>query len=551
MQIRRQAPVSLRTRKRPDMPAPIPSTQVFIPDSAPFTELQRAWLNGFIAGILGAERAQAGSGAAVTLPATLAPAAGEGDVPWHDPTLPLTERMAMAAGRPLPQRLMAAMGQLDCGQCGYQCDSYATAIATGAETDLGKCVPGGRTTAKALKLLVVERAAGVPAEVHAPAVARTVERGYGREAPVQARLVSATPLCAGDAEKDARHVVLDIAGTDLRYAPGDSLGIWPQNNPDEVELLLAILKAKGSEAVTLADGGVISARDALTRECSLREPSQALYALLEAEATDAVDRARLAKLAADDAQAEALGVHDVLDALIEFSSARPRIGDFAAALGRMQPRLYSIASSQRKHPSEVHLTVSVLRYEHNERAYQGAGSSFLGLHLAPRRPVSLFVQRAHAFALPADPSAAVIMIGPGTGIAPFRAFLQERDVAGASGRNWLFFGNQRRAHDFLYREELEELASRRVLTRMDLAFSRDQTSKVYVQHRMLEAAPELWRWLANGALVYVCGDAKRMAGDVDLALRQVAIAEGGMDTAAARRYLAELAKAGRYQRDVY
>jgi sulfite reductase (NADPH) flavoprotein alpha-component len=163
----------------------------------------------------------------------------------------------------------------------------------------------------------------------------------------------------------------------------------------------------------------------------------------------------------------------------------------------------------------------------------------------------VFVQRSHGFRLPADPAAALIMVGPGTGIAPFRAFLQEREASGATGRNWLFFGNQRRDADFLYREELERLAEKRVLSRMDLAFSRDQANKVYVQHKMLEAAPELWRWMESGAYLYVCGDAQRMAGDVDLALRQIAITQGGMDAAAAKLYLAGLARSGRYQRDVY
>jgi sulfite reductase (NADPH) flavoprotein alpha-component len=241
----------------------------------------------------------------------------------------------------------------------------------------------------------------------------------------------------------------------------------------------------------------------------------------------------------------------VLDALLEFPSARPRIGDFVAALGRMQPRLYSLAFSQRRHPGEAHLTVGVLRYERNDRAYQGTGSSFLAEHLRPGRRLSVYIQRSHAFRLPQDPAAPVIMIGPGTGIAPFRAFLEEREATAASGRNWLFFGNQRREADFLYREDLERLAEKRVLSRMDLAFSRDQTSKVYVQHKMLEAAHELWRWLANGAHVYVCGDAKRMAGDVDLALQRIAVTHGAMDAAAAKRYFGELARAGRYQRDVY
>jgi len=516
--------------------------QVFLPENAPFTEAQRAWLNGFVAGLLGAERV-ATTGAPAVAPA--APAAE--DFPWHDPTLSIEERVKLAEGRPVERRMMAAMGQLDCGQCGYQCKTYAEAIAAGMEADLGKCVPGGRSTAKKLKELFVLGAIVPAARPAAPAV---TERGYTRDAPVVARLLSSETLTASATDREVRHVVLELDDA-LTYDPGDSLGVWPQNNPDEVELLIAILRAKGSEAVTLADGAVIPAREALGTECDLRAPTQELYTLLAREAKDEVDRTRLAKLAEDDAQADTLGVHDVLDALLEFPSARPRIGDFVAALGHMQPRLYSIASSQKRHPREVHLTVGVLRYDKNERRYQGAGSAFLAEHLRAGRTVSVFVQRAHAFRLPADLAAHVIMVGPGTGIAPFRAFLQERASAGAAGRNWLFFGNQRRDVDFLYRAELEELAERRILTRMDLAFSREQTSKVYVQHRMLEAGQELWRWLANGAYLYVCGDAKRMAGDVDLALQQIAITHGGMDAAAAKRHVAELARAGRYQRDVY
>lgn len=523
------------------------TTQTFLPENAPFTQEQRAWLNGFIAGLLGMERMKDALGQPAALPPAAAPA--EDEFPWHDPTLALDERLKLAAGRPLERQLMAAMGQLDCGQCGYLCKTYAEAIHAGTEPDLGKCVPGGRDTAKKLKELVARRPVQiVPASPSAPKVA---ERGYGRDVPVPARLAASTALTAAGAEKDTRHVVVDLAGTGLTYEPGDSLGIWPHNNPDEVELLLAILRAKGSEGVTLADGSVISAREALSREADLRAPSAELYQLLAREAKDEVDRSRLAKLAQDDAHADTFGVHDVLDALLEFPSARPRIGDFVAALGRMQPRLYSLASSQRKHPGEAHLTVGVLRYERHDRAYQGTGSSFLAEHLRPGRRLSVYVQRAHAFRLPADPAAPVIMVGPGTGIAPFRAFLEEREAGGASGRNWLFFGNQRRGADFLYREDLERLAEKRVLTRMDLAFSRDQANKVYVQHKMAEAAQELWRWLANGAYFYVCGDAKRMAGDVDLALQRIAVTEGRMDAAAAKRYVADLARAGRYQRDVY
>ncbi len=524
-------------------------TQVFIPESAPFTSEQRAWLNGFVAGLLGMERALAAGNPVVAIPALVIES--EEEMPWHDPTLALDERMKLAADRAIPLKLMAAMGQLDCGQCGYECKSYAAAIADGSEADLGKCVPGGRETAKKVKEIVAVARAGQPAIAHAPAVREPVERGYGRDAPVPARLASSAALAAAGSDKDTRHVVIDIAKSELRYEPGDSLGIWPQNNPDEVELVIAILRAKGSEAVTLPDGAVITAREALTRECDLRVPTEELYALLAQEAKDDADRSRLTKLAQDDSHAQTFGVHDVLDALLEFPSARPRVAEFVAALGRMQPRMYSIASSQRKHASEVHLTVGVLRYESNDRVYQGVASSFLGEHLRPGRPLSVFVHRSPAFRLPADPQAAVIMVGPGTGIAPFRAFLEEREASGSTGRNWLFFGNQKRDSDFLYREELEDLAERRVLTRMDLAFSRDQAHKVYVQHRMLDAAQELWRWISNGAYLYVCGDAKRMAGDVDLALKQIAVAHGGMDAAGAKRFFADLAKAGRYQRDVY
>src|SRR5438477_3458875 len=321
--------------------------QVFIPESAPFTNEQRAWLNGFVAGLLGMERALETSHPGVGRdPVPIA----EDDLPWHDPTLALDERMKLAADRAIPLRLMAAMGQLDCGQCGYECRTYAAAIAGGTETDLGKCVPGGRETAKKVKEIAATLSI-IPLPRQRQKL--PIERGYNRDAPVAARLVSSASLTARAAEKETRHIVIDLAGSDLAYEPGDSLGIWPQNNPDEVELLIAILKAKGSEAVTLADGAIVTARDALTRECDLRAPTDTLYKLLAAEAKDDADRSRLAKLAHDDAQAETFGVHDVLDAVLEFPSARPRIAEFVAALGRLQPRMYSLASSLRRHPAEA------------------------------------------------------------------------------------------------------------------------------------------------------------------------------------------------------
>ena len=322
----------------------------------------------------------------------------------------------------------------------------------------------------------------------------------------------------------------------------------------------------------------LSAARRLLRRCNLRTPTEELYRLLARHARDAGEAAQLQRLAALEAgemQAEANPAeaspvdaspvdaspgdttpHDVLDVLVRYRSARPPVAEFVLALGRLQPRLYSIASSRRCHPGEVHLTVSVVRYGLFERDYQGVASNFFAERLQRGQRVPVYLQKAHGFALPDDLATPVIMIGPGTGIAPFRAFLQERaaraaDLAAPGGANWLFFGNQRASEDFLYRGEIEGWLRRGVLTRLDTAFSRDQTEKVYVQHRMLQQAALLWQWLQQGAHVYVCGDAQRMAADVDAALRQIVISEGGMDDSAARQWLLELARQRRYCRDVY
>jgi sulfite reductase (NADPH) flavoprotein alpha-component len=222
-----------------------------------------------------------------------------------------------------------------------------------------------------------------------------------------------------------------------------------------------------------------------------------------------------------------------------------------AALAPLQPRLYSISSSLKAHPEEVHLTVGVVRYTKNDRVRKGVASTFLTETLRTRQKVGVFVHTSAGFRLPADGATPIIMVGPGTGIAPFRAFLEERAATGAKGKNWLFFGDQHREFDFLYRVAIEAYAAKGVLTRLDLAFSRDQKEKVYVQHRMRENAKELWAWLQEGAHFYVCGDARRMALDVDHALHAIVAEQGGMSPAAAGEYVKALTKAKRYQRDVY
>lgn len=520
-----------------------------VAESAPFTPAQRAWLNGFFAGLLSAD-----APAPATVPAA-APAPEE-TFPWHDPTLALGERMKLAEGRPVERRMMAAMGQLDCGQCGYLCKTYSEAIASSAEKDLGRCVPGGKPTQKMLKLLVAD--APPPSAPTAPAPRAAVPSApapaaaaASRDRPVRARLLRSEPLNRPGAEKQTQNVVLSLAGTGLDYAPGDSLGVWPVNNGEEVELLLAILRAKGSEEVALASGERLGARPALLARCNLREPSEELLMLLSRHARDDIEATRLARMAEDDSALAAAAVHDVLDLLREFRSARPPVADFVASLAPLQPRLYSIASSLKCHPGEVHLTVAVVRYDLHERGYQGVASCFFAERLRRGARVPVYMQRAHGFALPADPATPIIMVGPGSGIAPFRAFVQERAVEGARGRNWLFFGNQHRELDFLYRSELEGSVKRGVLTRLDTAFSRDQEHKVYVQHRMREQGAELWRWLEEGAHFYVCGDAKRMAKDMDDALRSIVAEHGARSAENAAEYVSGLAAAGRYCRDVY
>ena len=516
-----------------------------LPETAPFTPAQRAWLNGFFAGLLSAEPPAAAAAAPAPEPAE--------DFPWHDPTLQLDERMKLAEGRTPQRRMMAAMGQLDCGQCGYLCKTYAEAIASGTEKDLTRCVPGGKPTAKLLKVLVAEAPppAAPAAAASSPTSTAPARLQVDRDHPANARLLRSEPLNRAGAEKQTQNVVLSLAGTGLDYAPGDSLGVWPINQGEEVELVLAILRAKGSEEVALPSGATLTVREALLKRCNLREPSDELLLLLSRTARDDIEATRLARMADDTAGPAAAGVHDVFDLLVKFRSARPPIVEFVQALAPLQPRLYSIASSLKCHPAEVHLTVAVVRYDLHARGYQGVASCFFADRLRRGARVPVYVQRAHGFGLPTDPAAPIVMIGPGTGVAPFRAFLQERAATGAPGKSWLFFGNTRRELDFLYRGELEGYLRKGALARLDTAFSRDQGHKVYVQHRLREQGAELWRWFEEGAYIYVCGDAQRMAKDVDEALKGVVAERGAMSAEKAAEYVARLAKAGRYARDVY
>lgn len=385
---------------------------------------------------------------------------------------------------------------------------------------------------------------------------KTVPPIYSKDNPWPARLVENRALNGRGSAKDTRHLVLDIAGSDLTYKVGGSLGLFPTNRSSEVEELIKLLGAAGDEMVSpamLRLTAPISLREALTSRLSLAKPTRKVLETLAIAATTHADRAKLANLLAPEAKdklAAWLEEREFVDLLGEFPDARLTPQILVDHMRKLMPRLYSIASSPKLFPTEVHLTVAAVRYETNQRSRVGVASTFLADRAGPETPVPVFVSDSH-FGLPDDLTKDIIMVGPGTGIAPFRAFMQERVVIGATGRNWLFFGDQHQASDYLYGPEWESLLADGRLTRLDLAFSRDQTAKVYVQDRMRAAAAELWAWLERGAHFYVCGDAKRMAKDVDATLHAIVIQEGRLGPAEADAYVKLMRKEKRYQRDVY
>jgi sulfite reductase (NADPH) flavoprotein alpha-component len=534
-----------------------------IPENAPFTAPQRAWLNGFFAGLRGGAQpvgqetpafavSATGIGAAVAEQ----PAADDADFPWHDPALPLAERLQLAEGKPLQHQLMAAMAQLDCGACGYLCHTYSGAIARGEERDLTRCSPGGNDTAKTLKRLLTispplngdASTKAVNGNGHVSVATIPAAPKYSRANPLKARIHSVTRLTHADAPKDTRHVVIDLLDSDLTYEPGDALGICPVNCPDLVQGVLDQLAATGEESVLFSESER-RLRDILSMDVALGRASPVLLELLANSAVDAEEQRQLGELAAADGGL--LAGADVCEVLERFPSARLKLAEFVAALPKLQPRLYSISSSLRRHPRQVHLTVGVVRFESSGRWRNGVASHFLGVRSNPGDEVRVFLHSSPKFRLPTDPATPIVMVGPGTGIAPFIAFLQEREAAGAAGKNWLLFGNQHFEFDFLYREQLDRWADNGLLTRLDVAFSRDSTEKIYVQHRMLQQGAELWAWLDAGAHFYVCGDARRMAPDVDAALNQIVAEHGRMSREEAQAYITRLRKQNRYLKDVY
>jgi sulfite reductase (NADPH) flavoprotein alpha-component len=530
---------------------PPPKIEI-IPTSAPFSEAQRSWLNGFFAGLLstdGPVALSAEQGATV-----LQGSAGDGDdgeAPWHDQTMPIVDRMKLAEGRPMRRRMMAAMAQQDCGQCGYNCNDYSDAIASKAEARLNLCVPGGKETARMLKALheelgkapaTAKAAEGVPAAV-APAV--TAEPGRSRDNPVPATFVSRRLLNGSGSEKETWHFDFDISGCGLDYVVGDSFGIFARNDLGHVDQIIALL---GASHTTEVRGKTL--REVLLDEVSLSPAPDTLFELIS-YITGGAQREKARALAQGEDPDGDTATLDVMAALQKFSSVRPHPEAFVEALEPLQPRLYSISSSHNATPGKLSLTVDCVRYVVGKRKRLGLASTFLAERIKPGDQVKVYVQKAHGFALPQDPNTPIIMIGPGTGVAPFRAFLLDRRATGAPGKNWLFFGHQRSDCDFFYADELNAMKTSGLLTRLSLAWSRDGDKKFYVQDRMREVGREVWTWLAEGANVYICGDAKRMAKDVERALVDIVAQFGARSTDEAVSFVAELKKKGRFQQDVY
>jgi sulfite reductase (NADPH) flavoprotein alpha-component len=517
-----------------------------IPETAPFSAEQRQWLNGFFAGMLALDTA-----GAMALPAEAGAAIMAGDddgAPWHDPAMEIGERMRLAEGKPLKRRMFAAMAQQNCGQCGYLCETYSSAIAEGREPRLNLCAPGGKETLRMLKALAEElgteaRPAAAPAAPAAPKP--PAAKGRARENPGEAVFLSRRKLNGAGSEKDTWHIELDITPDGLDYVAGDSLGVFVRNDTRLVDAVIGLIGARPDQPV-----GDATLRDTLISAKALGPSPDTLFQLVS-WISGGETRAKARRLAAGEDPDGDLERLDVLGALHKFRDVRPGAEAFVEALDDLQPRLYSISSSHLANPGKVSLTVDAVRYSVGGRPRQGVASTFLADRIAPGDRLPIYVQRAHGFALPENPATPIIMVGPGTGVAPFRAFLQERAARGATGRNWLFFGHQRSGSDFFYKDELNGMLDRRQLDRLTLAWSRDGAGKIYVQDRMRETGAELFRWLEEGAHFYVCGDAKRMARDVERAMVDVVAQHGGRTVDAAVAYVAALKKSGRYQADVY
>ena len=480
---------------------------------------------------------------------------GEGEPP--EEALPLYKFVFGKKAPDLGKLTFAVLGLGDSSypnfcQAGKDFDAKFAELGARRLNDLGICDLEFQSAADAWIEAVAPQVAELAAQTAAasvatPAAPQTAGTVYTKDKPYTATLSVRQKITSRSAEKDVEHIEIDLSGSGLHYQAGDALGVLPLNDSALVQEILDLHQLSGEEKIRLSDDLETDIRTALTESADITQNTPALvqqYAELsgsEELKTTAADKARLdAYLAATPPVGVFAAYPHLLDAQTLFQLFRPQT-----------PRLYSIASAQDEVGEEVHLTVGVVRFEHHGNTYTGAASGYLGERLEEGGEVRVFVEPNPNFRLPANGDTPVIMIGAGTGIAPFRAFMQQRAANGDNGKNWLIFGNQRLADDFLYQLEWSDYRKDGILTRADLAWSRQGEHKVYVQHKIAEHAAEVWNWLQQGAHLYVCGDATRMARDVETALIDVIETQGKLSRDDAEDYLNEMREDKRYQRDVY
>ncbi|MGT3207395.1 NADPH-dependent assimilatory sulfite reductase flavoprotein subunit [Yersinia enterocolitica] len=398
----------------------------------------------------------------------------------------------------------------------------------------------------ALQARVPAQSAVAVAVTQSGAVDEITSSPYSKAAPLTAQLSVQQKVTGRNSEKDVRHIEIDLGNSGLRYQPGDALGVWFDNDPALVEELLALLWLKGDEQVSI-DGQNISLSQALRSQLELTQNTTLIVDKYAALSRDE----KLIALLADKPALQQYAKNTPIVDMVRQAPSDLNADQLVALLRPLTPRLYSIASSQAEIENEVHITVGVVRYDIDGRPRTGGASGYLADRLEVDGDIRIFIEHNDNFRLPANPETPVIMIGPGTGIAPFRAFMQQREADGATGKNWLLFGNPHFTEDFLYQVEWQRYVKDGLLTRIDLAWSRDQAHKIYVQDKLREQGAELWNWIQQGAHIYVCGDANRMAKDVEQVLLDVVALHGAMDAEQADEYLSELRLARRYQRDVY
>jgi sulfite reductase (NADPH) flavoprotein alpha-component len=585
----------------------------YIPEHAPFSPAQRAWLNGFLAGLFSQQPATAkappkirinvyfgtetGNSEAVakqtakflqsrgfesqavniskisssalageTYTLIVTSTFGDGEPP--DSAKAFCAQLNAAAHTRLPELRYSVLALGDRNydrfcQCGKDIDARLEALGGQRIYQRVDCDVDYEAAAEAWRhgvAAVLEAASpSPPGKVEiavpvapepgsAPSNKSAPEIVYDRKHPFLAPVTVNRLLTAPSSAKETRHFEISLEGSNLRYTAGDALGIVPSNCPELVEDILRALNCDGEEAVPSPDGTEVSLHKALLEFYEITKIPAALLRCVAERSADPKLRELLEPAAANQLKTFA-GQREIVDLLVEHSSAKISATEFVSHLKKLAPRLYSIASSPAAHGNSVHLTISIVRYESNGRERKGVCSTFLADRA--HQKFGTFVHRSSHFRLPGDRSKPVIMVGPGTGIAPFRGFLYEREAVGAIGPNWLFFGDQRESTDFLYEEELIRFKKNGVLTRFNTAFSRDQPQKIYVQQRMLENASEIWAWLEGGAHFYVCGDAQRMAKDVDAALLTIVEQAGQKSAEDADAYIKKLRAEHRYQRDVY